>query len=125
MTFEWYKPKTGILMVSIANYGMTFYGDVIEAMGSPAYITLGFDEVNKVIGVKAFDKASDSESDKNIKFAEKRRNSYVRICDRNFIRFIASKTDDKINIGAKPKKYLSEWDAEKGILYIYIDKNLE
>jgi hypothetical protein len=125
MTFEWYKPKTGILMVSIANYGMTFYGDAIEAMGVPPYITLGFDEANKVIGVKSVDKASDTENDKKIKFAEKQKNSYVRICDRNFIRFIASKTEDKINIGNKPKKFLAEWDAEKGILYIYIEKNLE
>lgn len=125
MTFEWYKPKAGILMVSIANYGITFYNDVIEAMSSPDYITLGFDEANKVIGVKAFNKVTDFNSDKKIKFAEKKRNSYVRICDRNFIRFIASKTEDRIDIGTKPKKYLSEWDNEQEILYIYLEKRLE
>lgn len=125
MTFEWYKPKAGILLVSIANYGITFYGDVIDAMRAPAYITLGFDEANKVIGVKAFYKASDLDVEKHIRFAEKKRNSYVRICDRNFIRFIASKTEDRINIGNNPKKFLAEWDEEKGILYIYLDKNME
>jgi hypothetical protein len=125
MTFEWYKPKAGILMVSIANYGMTFYGDAIEAMGSPAYITMGYDEVNQVIGVKAIDKTPDLENDKKIKFAEKKKNSYIRICDRNFIRFIASKTEHKINIGNKPKKFLAEWYEENGILYIYLEKYLE
>lgn len=124
MTFEWYKPKMDVLIVSIATYGMTFYADVIEAMGSPAYITLGFDEVNRMVGVKACKKAYNIEGDKNILFAEKKNNSYVRICDRNFIRFIESKTDGKINIENKPKKFLAEWDAEKEILYIFLNKYL-
>ena len=121
MNFEWYNPKKITLKVSISGHGITFYNDVAETMGSPEHIILGFNETNKVIAVKCCDKP---EEDSLGFISKKRNNSYVRISDKNFIRFIQSRLSEDFDTSRKTKVFLSEWDEQAKTLYIFLQKHL-
>lgn len=120
MDFEWYYPSSELLKVSISDTSITFYNETVEAMGSPKYILLGFNEDNKVIGVKA----CDTEEENSLAFSLKQKNSYIRINDKKFIRFINSRLEDGFNEKLKQEKYAAKWDKEKGFLYIFLDRPL-
>lgn len=119
MTFEWYDPNKDVLRVSITQNGITFYKEVIEAMGSPEYILLGFNEDKKMIGVKICDK----DHDNKIEFEAKRNNSYIRICDKKFIRFISSRANLNLDKKSRSRIYTALWDHELKILYIDLEKS--
>jgi hypothetical protein len=118
--FEWYFPNSELLKVSISDTSITFYNETVEAMGSPKYILLGFNEDNKVIGVKA----CDTEEENSLAFSLKQKNSYIRINDIKFIRFIKSRLGEGYIEKSKQQKYSAKWDKDKGILYIFLDKPL-
>ncbi len=120
MNFKWYNPKIGAPIVSIAEYGLTFSGGALDALGEPEHVILGFDEQNKVIGVKPCGK----EDARKIPFISKRRSNYVRISNKDFIRFLESKMQD-FKVDSKAKRYLAKWDDENKILKIFLEQPLE
>jgi hypothetical protein len=117
MDFEWYNPKAGAPIISIANYGLTFSSGAIEAMGNPKRIMLGFNTTNKTIGVKPCDDANE----KGIEFYSKVKNGNVRLSSKDFIRFIKSKMDDSFQIENTATKYIAKWDEEEQILTVYLN----
>jgi hypothetical protein len=121
MKFQWYDPEAGAPIVSIAEYGLTFSGGALHALGKPEFIILGFDEQNRVIGVKPCDK----NEPKKIPFISKQRGNYVRISNKDFIRFVRSKMPDDFKVDTKSTRYLSKWDQEDGILKVFLDQPLE
>jgi hypothetical protein len=118
MTFEWYNPKKDILRVSITNNAITFYKEVIDAMGSPEYILLGFNVDKKIIAVKV----CGNDNENKIEFKSKRNNSYIRIFDKKFIRFIETKISENQIKKRNTKTYLASWNDDDQMLYIDLDK---
>jgi len=118
--FEWYYPNSELLKVSISDTSITFYNETVEAMGTPKYILLGFNEDNKVIGVKA----CETQVDNSLAFSLKQKNSYIRINDIKFIRFIKSRLGEGHIEKSKQQRYSAKWDKEKEILYIFLEKPL-
>ena len=120
MTFEWYNPNKDILKVSITSSGITFYKEVIEAMGSPEYILLGYNDDEKIIAVKV----CGNDDENKIKFNSKRNNSYIRICDKKFIRFIETKISENHGRKRNTKIYLAIWNNDEQMLYIDLNKSV-
>jgi hypothetical protein len=114
MNFEWYNPKTGAPVVSLANYGLTFSSGAVEVMGEPKFILLGFDDEGKILGVKPCEE-----------FISKKRHGYVRISSRDFIRFLESRMPDGFKIEDKAAKYFTKWDKEARILKIFLEQPME
>jgi len=120
MKYEWYSPTTGAPVVSVAEYGITFNNGAIEMMGKPEYVILGYDEENKFIGVKPCD-----ETEKNrIEFHKKMKNKYIRLANKDFIRFLKSIIREDIIIESKAKRYVAKWDKEEKILYIDLNSQI-
>jgi hypothetical protein len=108
MGFEWFDPEIGMPMVSIADYGITFSKSAVKILGRPEYVALGFDRENKRIVVKEVD-----EDYKNkIPFIDKERNGYVRINNRDFVRFVM-KFLPEVNFSSKATRFLTYYDEEE------------
>lgn len=120
MKYEWYSPTTGAPIVSLAEYGITFNIGAIEIMGKPEYVMLGYDEDENLIGVKPCDKNIEN----RIEFYKKLRNNYIRIANKDFIRFLKSRISEDIKIEAKAKRYVAKWDKTEKILYIDLNSQI-
>jgi len=120
MKYKWYSPTTGAPIVSLAEYGITFNIGAIEIMGKPDYVMLGYDEEENLIGVKPC-----NENEKNrIEFYKKIRNKYIRLANKDFIRFLKSNINKDIKIEAKAKRYVAKWDKVEKILYINLNNQI-
>ena len=120
MKFEWYSPTTGAPIVSLAEYGITFNIGAIEIMGKPDYVMLGYDEEENLIGVKPCDENEENK----IEFYKKIRNKYIRLANKDFIRFLKSIINEDIKIEAKAKRYVAKWDKAEKILYIDLNSQI-
>ncbi|MBA7497895.1 hypothetical protein ES704_00629 [subsurface metagenome] len=120
MKYEWYSPTTGAPVVSVAEYGITFNNGAIEMMGKPEYVILGYDEENKFIGVKP----CDVNEENRIEFYKKMKNKYIRLANKDFIRFLKSIISEDIKIESKAKRYVAKWDKEEKILYIDLNSQI-
>lgn len=114
--FDFFDPRVGPLVVSVAEYGLTFSKAAIEVMGRPEYIKLGFDKKNLVVGVKP----ADEQDEKRISFIEKEKNGYVRLNNKEFIRFLMRyfSRDGQQKIGGKATRYLTYWDEDNSVLVV-------
>lgn len=116
--FVWTNPSAGAPIVSIASYGITFNSATIEMLKKPRNILIGFDTNAKVIGVKPID---DETNPKAYDFAEKERKGYIRIGNRDLIKYISS----QIGIDySKSIRYLANWDENEQILIVDLMKPL-
>ncbi|WP_237718784.1 hypothetical protein, partial [Alkalibacillus haloalkaliphilus] len=83
---EWYSPNLGTPIVSIAEYGIVFNKASIVALGSPYAIKLGFDKEKKCIVVLGVNESEYTED--AIVFKDKEKSGFIRINNKDFIRFI-------------------------------------
>ena len=120
MKYKWYSPTTGAPIISLAEYGITFNIGAIEIMGKPDYIMLGYDEEENLIGVKPCDETEEN----RIEFHKKMKNKYIRLANRDFIRFLKSIISKDIKIESKAKRYVAKWDKEEKILYIDLNSQI-
>ncbi|MCI1859852.1 MAG: hypothetical protein LKI80_17165 [Sporolactobacillus sp.] len=83
---EWYSPNVGTPIVTLAEYGIVFNKAAIISLNSPYAIKLGFDKENKYIVVAGVSEEEFSED--AIAFMSKEKNGYIRINNKDFIRFV-------------------------------------
>lgn len=114
--FVWSTPSAKSPQVSVANYGINFNSFVVEIMGRPKRIIIGFDEKQNVIGVKP---ANDTDENRGFEFAEKERKGYVRINNKDFIKYISQKTGIDFT---KSQQIIPEWIKDEQLLIIDISK---
>lgn len=86
--FEWFNRELGAMIVTIAEYGLTFNRAAIEALGRPEMVVLGFDRRKHVIGVKPISRSITDSEKHGFLFAGRERNGFVRINSKDFIRNI-------------------------------------
>lgn len=119
--FRWYKPGIGTPIVSIADYGITFNKAATEEMGNPQRIQIGFDEHQKIIGVRPIYIYEDDKD--SLPFAGRERNGFTRVNSKDFIRFIARYCPEiKFD---RAVRCLSRWDENAGILLIDLNNPIE
>jgi len=110
--FIWVGPTAGAPIVTIATYGISFNSYVISLMGNPAKVLIGFDEKNKILGVKPVDDSNDHIA---YDFAKKERKGYVRISNKDFIKYISAITGNNFK---KAERYLANWDDKTKVLTV-------
>jgi len=112
---EWYSPNIGTPIVSIAEYGIVFNRASIISLGSPYAIKVGFDREKKYIIVVG---VSESEfSDDAFEFVNKEKNGFIRINNKDFIRFVLRYCPNlKLD---KAKRLLSRMEGD----YLVVDLN--
>lgn len=118
--FIWTAPSAGAPIVSIASYGISFNSMVSEMLGRPSRVLLGFDERNLVIGVKPVQDGIDDS--RAYKFAERERLGTVRIGNKDFLKYVSSKSGIDLK---KTSRYLANWDDEAQTLIIDLKIPLE
>lgn len=122
MTIQWYDARNGSApVVSIAEYGITFFNGTLTIMKNPDFIKLGFDKDKSSIVA-----APCNEDDDNaIEFISRKRNGYVRIGNKDFIRFIKSMMNDEMIITKNATKYLAKWNDDENLLEISLNNPLD
>lgn len=123
MSISWYNPNIKSPTVSIAIYGLVFSNGAAEVMGTPKYIQLGFSKENSTLYVKP----TNENSIGSVEFSTKSDPSqnYVRINDKNFVKFLESQLTENIKFGNKVKKFDAKWDDENKMLVVKIENSNE
>jgi len=106
--FEWYKPRSNRPYVSIVRYRISFSDGLVEEMGRPSWVKLGYSDESKSMVIKPC--LSDDEY--KIKVTGGRT---PRILSRGFIRYLISKG---IQVGDRARKYIAIWNKEDNICLI-------
>jgi hypothetical protein len=52
------------------------------------------------------------------------KNKYIRLANKDFIRFLKSIISEDIKIESKAKRYVAKWDKEEKILYIDLNSQI-
>ncbi|WP_419954758.1 hypothetical protein ACN6MT_03085 [Neobacillus niacini] len=112
---EWYQPTLGTPIVSLAEYGVVFNKAAIYALNNSHSIRIGFDRERRCIIVQGV--SITEATDDTILFAEKERNGFIRINNKDFIRFILRYCPEiKLE---KAKRFLSRLEGQ----YLIVDLN--
>lgn len=121
--FDFFNPKQGPIIVSVADYGITFSKAAIEVMGRPKYIRIGFDKEKCVLGIMPINE----EGELQVPFAEKEKHGYIRINNKEIVRFLMKYFDDNCvrNFGSKATRYLTYWDEEQALLVVNMRRPLD
>lgn len=119
--FIWSTPSAGAPIVSIASYGITFNNAVIEILKRPDRIMIGYDDDNKIIGIKPLYE-DDELNSRSFTFMERERNGYVRIGNKDFIKYLSNKT--RVDY-SKAVRYFGDWDEKEEILIVNLNNPLD
>ena len=123
MEFQWFNPVVGTPIVSIAEYGIAFNSAAAIELGNPERIKLVLNREHKVIGVKPMSNVNKVTERETFIFAERERNGYVRINNKDFVRLISLycpefKFDKTIRFSAK-------WDDTEQILIVDLNNVID
>lgn len=115
MKIDWYSPSVGTPIVTIASYGLTFNKAAINELGDTPFIRLGYVRDRNFIVVQPVP----TEEPDAIAFAERRRNDYIRVNSKDFIKFISRYCDLQLEKSIRIPAY---WDDELGLLVVDLNK---
>lgn len=121
---EWFDPALGAPSISVAEYGLTFNKAAVDIIGDAPRVMLGFSKDRKLIGVKPlWGDLTPEEEKKSFAFAEKKRDNYIRIASKEFVRFI-SRHLPEVSF-EKTIRYLAVWDDSLGMLLADLNRPIE
>ena len=124
--FIWATATGSAPIVTFAPYGITFNGMAIEMMKRPWGIMIGYDDNKKVVGIKpVYDEESDAKGKNSMKiygFIEKERHGYVRIGNKDLIRYLSNRIGIDYSV---PVKYALDWKENDQIAIIELDKPIQ
>ena len=115
--FDFAYLKNGAPIVTLSSLGIAFNKGAVDAIGSPAQVIVGYDEVKKVIGVRP--RGEDTNSP-YYEFAGRVKNDWVRIGAKDFLKYLSKVTE--IDFITKAKQFLPEYDEKTNTLIIVVDK---
>lgn len=116
--FEWFDKKVGAPIVSVARYGLTFNKGAVLKMNKPEFVVLGFDKINQLIGIQV----CNEDNDMKMEFSSRERQGYVRINNKQFVKYVASALDDENKFDAKSIQYIGKWHEELKLMVIDLKK---
>lgn len=115
--FDWNYVSAGAPYITISELGLAFNMPVINMLGCPEDVVVGFDEGNRTIGIK------DAENMKNVKtykFKSRIKDGWVRIGCKDFIKCLSMLTGIKFS---PAKRFVARFDESAGILYVTVDRS--
>ncbi len=112
MNIEWYKPKTGKPYISITKYRINFSKRLIEDIGQPKHVQLGYSDETKQLVIKPLPLLNIEDNKYSIKITG---GKHQRIVNRGFIRFLLS---NEVKIEDKARKYIATWNEKDSMCYV-------
>ena len=110
--FNWSAVSGGAPYITLSSLGIAFNSVSIEKLGNPEKIMIGFDEGQRIIGVKAY---KGEPGIKPYEFADRVKNGWIRIGCRDFIKYLQALSGISFS---SAKKYIAKFDAKESILLI-------
>ena len=106
--FEWFNPKQGIPMISIANYGITLSKSTLDILGNPTFVKLGYNCDNSLLCIQCCD--SNDACAIELRYSSKQLASgYVRICAKDFVEKISAIGNH--GFSKITKRYIATYDS--------------
>lgn len=115
MKIDWYKPSLGTPIVTIASYGITFNKSAIYELQEAPYIRFGYVKEQKLIVIQPLQ----NEQEEAMSFAERKRDNYIRMNNKDLIRFITRYFDMNLD---KAIRIPTFWDEEIEALIVDLNK---
>ena len=115
--FDFSYLKNGSPLVTLSSFGIAFNKGAIDALGVPAQIIIGYDQEQRVIGVRA---SGDDTTSPSYDFASRIKNDWIRIGAKDFMKHLARVS--KIDFLSKSKQFVADFDEETQTLIIVIDE---
>ncbi|MDQ0191262.1 hypothetical protein JI721_12110 [Alicyclobacillus cycloheptanicus] len=115
MNIDWYNPSVGTPIVTIASYGLTFNKAAISELKDPPYIRVGYVRDRNFIVVQPVQ----TDEPDSMLFSERKRNDYIRVNSKDFIKFIARYCDLQLDKSVRIPAY---WDDESSVLVVDLNK---
>lgn len=109
--------KNGAPVITLSSFGISFNKGAVDLLGSPEQIIIGYDDKNRVIGIRA--RGNDTESP-YYDFASRVKNDWVRIGARDFTKYLAKISN--IDFISKAKQFIPEFDEMTNTLIVYVDE---
>lgn len=116
--FDYSFLKHGIPVVTISSWGIGFNKGIIDFLGCPKEIMIGYDEANKAIGITIW---NGDQSTPHYTFASREKSGWVRIGARDFTRYLSSATGINFQEGAK--QFTPILDKENHMIIVIIDED--
>lgn len=110
--------KYGAPVVTISSWGIGFNKGIIDFLGRPEEIIIGYDEAQHAIGVTVWD---GDQSTPHYTFAPREKNGWVRIGARDFTRYLSSATGIDFQKGAK--QFTPVLDEANHMIVVIIDES--
>lgn len=114
MKIDWYTPSLGTPIVTIASYGITFNRSAIKELQEAPYVRFGYAKNEKMIVIQPLE-----EEEGGVSFAEKKRDRYIRINNKDLIRFITRYFDLKLDKAIRIPAY---WNDDLAALIVDLNK---
>ena len=115
--FDWNYVSAGAPYITISELGLAFNMPVINMLGCPEDVVVGFDEENRTIGIKD---AKNMKNVKTYKFKSRIKDGWVRIGCKDFIKYLSMLTGIKFS---PAKRFVARFDEPAGVLYVTVDRS--
>ena len=119
--FNYAIPKSGGPVVTINEYCLAFNSVVVEFLGKPEKVAIGFDEQNHAIGVRPTLPEDDSTLVSTYEFGKKvDEYGWVRVAMKDFLRYVAHGSEVDFLNGAV--QFIPEFDEDNKMVIILVDQ---
>lgn len=115
MQISWYDPSVGTPTVTVASYGLTFNEAATNELRNAPYVRLGYVKDKNWIVVQPLEENQVAA----LAFFERKRDKYVRLQSRDFMRFITRHYDLNLEKSVRIPAY---WDEENNVLVVDLQK---
>lgn len=121
LNFIWSTPSAGGPIVSIAEYGITFNAMTIELLRRPKQVMIGYEQDKNIVGIKPIYNEDENKT-KAFTFIERERHGSVRIGNKDFVKYIGSKSGLDFSTS---RKFIADWDGENEMIIVDLNKPLD
>lgn len=115
--FDFSYLKNGSPIVTLSSFGIAFNKGAIESLGVPDQVIIGYDQEQRVIGVRARGEDTTSPC---YEFASRVKNDWIRIGAKDFMKYLSRVS--KIDFLSKSKQFVADFDDETQTLIVVIDE---
>lgn len=115
LEISWYNPNVGTPIVTVAVYGLTFNEAAINEINNPPFVRIGYVKDKRWIVIQPLQ----SEEEDAFSFNSKKRDRYIRVQSRDFIRFVI--LHHELNL-ERAVRIPALWSSDLGMLVVDLTK---
>ena len=113
--FDWNYIASGTPYITISRLGLAMNSAVIQQLGNPEKVMLGFDSQACIIGVRKYDGKNNV---KSYEFRNKERHGWVRIGCKDFVKNLSHITGIDFS---EAKRFITSFDADTQTVYFKVE----